>query len=107
VISIGSNVITTRTSVTSTRKRFISSRRVQFPHVECGFHTHESSFDIYAFEYVTHESDNDRLECDQYTQSAIIYAECDYYTHNFHPQCDFDMHNCNFDAYECNYGTHE
>jgi hypothetical protein len=39
---------------------------------ECGFHLHESNFDMYACEYDTHESDNDTHECDLYTQSVIF-----------------------------------
>jgi hypothetical protein len=38
---------------------------------ECGFHTHESSFDMYACEYDTHECDNNTFECGLYTQSVI------------------------------------
>jgi hypothetical protein len=68
-------VINIRTSVISTRTLYvlISTRRVCFPH------THKSNVDTYACEYDTHEFDNDTLECDLYTQSAIPYAECDFY----------------------------
>jgi hypothetical protein len=85
-------------------------------HVECGFHTHESNFDMYAFKYDTHECVNDMLECSIYTQSAILYAECDFHTQcDFEThECDYDTHNCDFytyksdfDTYECDYNTHE
>jgi hypothetical protein len=51
--------------------RLIDTRRVRFPHAECGIHSLESNFDTYTCEYDTHECDNDKHECDLYTQSII------------------------------------
>jgi hypothetical protein len=51
-------------------------------HAKRDFHTHKCNFDTYACEYDTYECDYDTFECDLYTQSAILYAECDFYTHN-------------------------
>jgi hypothetical protein len=69
-------------------------------HAESGFHKHENNFDFYAWEYDTHECDNDTLENDVYTQNAIPYAECD-----FNTQCAFDMHECDSDTHDCDFNT--
>jgi hypothetical protein len=44
-------------NVISTRRRVISTLKVQFPLAECDFDTHEWNFDTYVCEY-------DTLECD-------------------------------------------
>jgi hypothetical protein len=61
--------------------------KVQFPPVECDFHTPECNFDTYACEYDTHECVYETLECDLCTESAIPHAECDFYTQGVFCTC--------------------
>jgi hypothetical protein len=42
-------------------------------HAECCFHSRESNFNTYAFEYNNNKCDNDMYECDLYTQSVSYF----------------------------------
>jgi hypothetical protein len=62
-------------------------------HAECGFHTHKSNFDMYAYKYDIHE-------CKAHARVWFIHAEC-----NFHTSCNFDTHECDFCTHYCDFFT--
>jgi hypothetical protein len=71
------SVILTLMIVITTCTSLISTRRVEFPHAECNFNTHE---------------------CDFYTQ-------CDYDTHECDYKCDFNTNDCDYDMQKINFYT--
>jgi hypothetical protein len=74
VISTGTNVIPTRTSMISIwflHAEYDFHTQSVVLSVECSFRSHESNFDTYASEFDTYEWDNYTLEGDLYTQSVF------------------------------------